>query len=90
MTLQPGVRKDDEFDAHQSHGAVRWLVDQGLRVRGVNLACAEQCAVDVGRAHGTVVLTGNAAEERRVAGRGGGIDVDVLLRGGANAWNEIG
>jgi hypothetical protein len=41
-------------------------------------------------AHGTVVLTGNAAEERRVAGGRGGIDVEVLLRGVANDLNEIG
>src|ERR1700678_2511108 len=37
-----------------------------------------------------MVLTGNAAEERRVARRGSGIDVDVLLRSGANELNKIG
>jgi hypothetical protein len=50
----------------------------------------EQSAIDVMYAHGTVVRTGNAAEEGGVTGGGGSIDVYVLPCGGANELDKIG
>src|SRR5580704_17638601 len=48
---EPGRRVQDELDAYQGHLAIRGLVDEGLRLRGVEGEITEQGGVDVVHAH---------------------------------------
>src|ERR1035437_7620921 len=57
---KPARRVQDELDAYESHLAIGRLVDEGLRLRGVEGEIAEQRAVDVVHAHRPVVGTGDA------------------------------
>ena len=88
---QPGSRKYDELDAHQPElPPLHRLIDQGLRLCGIQLVRAEQRTVHVVDAHRAMVGTAYAPEERSVSGCGGVIDIHVLLRGIANNLNQFG
>src|SRR5215469_942908 len=52
------------------------LVNQGLRVLQLDFAVANECAVDVVNAHGSMVRPAYAAERGFVAGRSGVVDVE--------------
>src|SRR5580658_1730716 len=88
VIFQPGGSVDDELDAHQTHLAVRRLVDQGLWVHGVERSI-KQVGIDVVDAHGAVVCAADAAEERAVSRCGGARDVLVLPGRIANNLNQL-
>jgi len=90
MVGEPGRRVQDELDAYEFHLAMVGLVDECLRLRGVEGEIAEQCGVDVVHAHGPVVGTGDAPEKWPVAGCSSSVNVNVLLGASANEVNEIG
>jgi len=76
-------------DADQLHFTVRrGLVDQGLRVVDIDRA-VQQVPIDVVGAHGTVVRTADATEERFISVLDSIVDIEVLLRSLANHLNEL-
>ena len=87
---EPVRRVQDKLDAYQRHLAIGGLVDEGLRLRGVEGEIAEQGAVDVVHAHSPVVGAGDATQERRIAGCSGVVDIDVLARSFANELHQPG
>ena len=84
----PRGRDHDVLHAHQLELAPLRLVDQGLGTRGVDLAVADQLAVDVVDAHRPARRAADAAEEERVAGGGGRRDVLVAIRRPAHLLGE--
>src|SRR5215469_16337907 len=89
-----GTGQYDELGANQLQFTIRlWLIDQGLRFRGVELAVAkeslaiQQTGIDIVDAHRTVVGAADAAEYRSESSSVG--DVLVLLCGIANDLNEF-
>src|ERR1051326_8903599 len=81
VARQPRVGKNHELHAHQLQSASRQFVDQHLRLGSIEHAVADQGAVDVVKAHGSMIRAADAAEERLVTGGGGGVDVDELPGG---------
>ena len=85
---EPGRRVQDELDAYEGHLAIGGLVDEGLRLRGVEGEITEQGGVDVVHAHRPVIGTGNATKKRSVAGFSGIVNVKVLPRASAHLFNK--
>src|ERR1700734_983190 len=76
---EPARGGEDEFDAYEGHLAIVGLVDERLRLRGVEGEIGEQGGVNVVHTHRPVVGTCNAPQKWSVAGCSGIVDVDVLL-----------
>jgi hypothetical protein len=58
-------------------------------MRDINLTVADQIAVNVVNAHGSVIWTADAAERRAVAGWAGIVDINELPCRVANILNEL-
>ena len=57
---EPGRRVQDKLDTDESHLSIGRLVDECLRLRGVEGEIAEQGAIDIVHAHCPVVGTSHA------------------------------
>ena len=90
MTRQPGVGEYHELHSDQLQASSRRFIYQHFRPRGIQQAVADQGAIHVVKAHGTVIRAADTAKERLVTGSGGRINVDELLRGVTNELNELG
>ena len=86
----PARRVQNELDAYKDHLAIDGLVDEGLRLRGVEGEIPQQGAVDVVHSHRPVVGAGDATKEWSVARCGRVVDVDVLARSFANKFHQPG
>src|SRR5437899_136539 len=87
---EPGVGYYNELHANQLQTASRRFVYQYFRPRGIQLAVADQSAINVVIAHCSVIRAADAAQERLVTGSCGSVNVDVRRRSVANELNELG
>src|SRR5664279_859202 len=89
VTRQPWVGEYHELHAHQLQTASRRFVYQHFWPRGIQQAVADQGAIHVVKAHGSMIRAANTAKERLVTGSSGGVNVDELARGVSNHLNEF-
>src|SRR4051794_10423964 len=77
---QPRCGVHDVFHTDEPAGIADRLIDQRFRILHLKLAIADQRAIDVVNAHGSMVWPTYAAKRGSVAGRAGIVDVDELPR----------
>ena len=90
MILQPRCGIDDEFNTDEAEFAMAGFVDEGLRMRCVDFAIANESAVDVVNPHGAVIGSADATEEGAIATGGCVVDVDELRSGFPDGLDQSG
>ena len=89
VAVQPCRGVHDELHTHQPVSIPVRLVDQRLRLVGIQRAI-QQFSVDVMHAHGPLVRAGNTTQKRCIAGSPRIVHVDVLLRRVMDDLHQLG
>ena len=87
---QPVFGESDVLYPDQLHGVAHRLVDQRLRLVGIELPSAHQGVIDVVNAHGAHIRPGDAAKGWSVPGGGRRVHVNKTFCCCANSLHQSG